>query len=215
MQAAILPIKITTYGCGDKNMKTEIWYWSIKDLEKFKPLKSLILEIKTNKELIKIVDIEQSDTLSTMEEKKRKELIERLANNIYPIYFYVEMPHVWLEEFEQLFINNNNEYLIINRSEYCTYIFLKVYEENNFEIVIKELAWVNASGFLLVWSTNPNLFRNLNKENSILYLEENTSIFSIGSPEQSIVIITNESRFSSYEKIVQFLPSFVEPTFSK
>lgn len=194
-------------------MKSEIVYMPLNVFKNKKLLAPFNLDIQVNEEELKVILMDQ-ERLTDMEENERVELIESLSNSIYPLYFQIEMPKIYLEEFEQLFNSNKNEYAIIREleSQYCYYLSLKIQDCDNFKKIIKELAWVNGSGYKLLWSINPFLFNSQSDKKSSIIMKEKHTIFMIGEPEGLVIIITNENRFRSFEKIKEVLPSSIVPT---
>ena len=192
-------------------MNSDIVYWSIDALKKHQLLAPLHLKIQDNLEQVNVISMQQG-TLSSMQEDQRIELIESLTNIMYPLYFYIQMPDIYLEEFELLFNTHQNEYAIAGEIETNYFLTLKVQDCANLKIIIKEVAWLNGSGYKLLWSTSPTVFNSQGNRNGDLLMGENHSIFMIGEPEDSLIIITNEHRFNSFEKLKELLPSFVVPT---
>lgn len=81
---------------------------------------------------------------------------------------------------------------------------------------------LGASNELVVWSSNKNGFSldkrewigNLEgdiRETLIVKMEADSSVFWIGYDGDSIIIISNQLQFSTYEKIAQTFPKFVSP----
>ncbi|UOY92313.1 hypothetical protein MUG87_18070 [Ectobacillus sp. JY-23] len=75
---------------------------------------------------------------------------------------------------------------------------------------------------LVLWSTNKHVFRLEQREwkgNSegksaeavVVKLKANTSVFWIGYDGDNIAVISNQSNFSTYEKIIRTFPDFVVP----
>ncbi|MBM7648080.1 hypothetical protein JOC78_001020 [Bacillus ectoiniformans] len=195
-------------------MNTDVVYLPLNVLinKFFTPLN---LVVRENQQQLKIVSMDQMN-LSNIDENERIEIIESLSNVSYPLYFYFQLPEVYLAEFEQFFKKNKNEYIIISEIESNYFIYLKIQNRANLKIVIKELAWLNGSGYKLLWSADVNAF-NSHKDEDIksgtVRVEEDQTIFFIGEPEDLLIIISNEHRFKSFNKLKEVLPPFIEPTF--
>ncbi|MER2000869.1 MAG: hypothetical protein ABS882_13945 [Lysinibacillus sp.] len=190
-------------------MNSDIVYWPSCPTKRHRWLAQFNLEIQDNLKERIIISMQQ-DMLSSMQEKERIELIESLTNTIYPLYFYIQMPDFYLEEFELLFNNQNNEYEIVYEMESNYFLNLTVKDSCNLNIIMKELSWLNSSGYMLMWSTNLFIFNHESEKKVVM--KENQTLFMIGEPEDILIIITNENRFSSFKKLKEVLPSFIVPT---
>lgn len=150
------------------------------------------------------------------------EFIPLWMNNIkaFPIYFCSEIPHFWQEKFEQDCTTSNIQYNCIRSDKERSIFISEIKREEQLKLIFPFYLSLGASNELVVWSSNKNVFSldkrewigNLEgdiRETVIVKMEADSSVFWIGYDGDSIVIISNQLQFSTYEKIAQTFPKFV------
>lgn len=140
--------------------------------------------------------------------------------NAFPIYFCAEILHFWQEKFEQDCNASNIPYSCIGSDKERSIFISEIDNEEQLKAIFPFYISLGASNELVVWSSNKNVFSlekrewtgNLEgviRETVIVKMEADTSIFWIGYDGSSIVIVSNQPQFSTYEKTIQTFPEFV------
>lgn len=152
------------------------------------------------------------------------EFIPLWMNNVkaFPIYCCTEIPHFWQEEFEEECNASNIQYSRISSDKERSIFISEIKNEEQLNAIFPFYLLLGTSNELVVWSSNKNVFSvdkrewtgNLEgdiRETVIVKMEADSSVFWIGYDGDSIVTISNQLQFSTYEKIVQTFPYFVSP----
>lgn len=152
------------------------------------------------------------------------EFIPLWMNNVkaFPIYFCSEILHFWQEEFEEECNASNIQYSRISSHKKRSIFISEIENEEQLNAILPFYLRLGTSNELVVWSSNKNVFsvdkrewignfKGDIRETVIVKMEADSSVFWIGYDGDSIVTISNQLQFSTYEKIVQTFPHFVSP----
>jgi hypothetical protein len=140
----------------------------------------------------------------------------------FPLYFCAVVPSYWKEEFEHKCkeFNISTESIVIN-VEHSVFI-TEIENKKQFRQIFPFYIRLGSGNDLVVWSTTKDVFRIEPRkwrgnwqgkiaETVVAKLEADTSIFWIGYDGDSIAVISNQSNFSTYEKVIKTFPDFVVP----
>ena len=140
----------------------------------------------------------------------------------FPIYFCTEVLDFWQAEFEQLCTASNISYNCIRSDKGRLTFISEIKNEAQLKAIFPFYISLGTINELVVWSNDKNVF-SLDKrewrgkwagdirETVVVKMEANTSIFWIDYDGNSIVIVSNQTQFSTYEKTAQTFPEFVSP----
>ena len=140
----------------------------------------------------------------------------------FPIYFCSEIFDFWEEEFEQLCNASNIQYSCIGSDKERSTFISEIKNAEQLKVLFPFYINLGASNELVVWSSHKNVFSIEKREwrgkwagdireTVVVKMEADTSLFWIGYDGDSIVTVSNQAQFSTYEKIAQTFPEFVTP----
>lgn len=144
----------------------------------------------------------------------------------FPIYFCAGVSDFWQEEFEEECATANIRYHCIGNTKDHSVLVSEIENEKQLKEIFPFFIKLGASNDLVLWSSNKNVYSLEEREWTGVYeggirkavvvtMEADTSIFWIGYDGHSITTISNQSQFSTYEKITQTFPEFIIPNFFK
>ncbi|MGE6612866.1 MULTISPECIES: hypothetical protein [Peribacillus] len=136
----------------------------------------------------------------------------------FPLYFCSEVSSYWKDEFE----HNCNKFNISYRYLTNRYVVTEIQNEKQFQEIFPFYITLGSGNDLVLWSTNKDVFSVEQREwkgnwegkiagTVVVKVEVDTSIFWIGYDGDYISVISNQSNFSTYEKIIKTFPDFVVP----
>ncbi len=136
----------------------------------------------------------------------------------FPLYFCAEVSFYCKDEFE----HNCKEFNISYRYLTNRYVVTEIENEKQFQEIFPFYITLGSGNDLVLWSTNKDVFSVEQREwkgnwegkvaeTVVVKVEVDTSIFWIGYDGDYIAVISNQSNFSTYEKIIKTFPDFVFP----
>ncbi|MGG0657261.1 hypothetical protein [Rummeliibacillus pycnus] len=153
-----------------------------------------------------------------------RNLISWWMKNIksFPLYFCSEIPSYWKDEFEQTCKEFNISCRYLTKKKKRSVLVAEIQTEKQFQEIFPIYFSLGSENELALWSTKKDIFSvekrkwkgnwgNEIAEAIVVKVEDDTSIFWIGYDGDDIVIISNQSHFSTYEKIIKTFPEFVVP----
>ena len=140
----------------------------------------------------------------------------------FPLYFCAQINSYWKKDFEHSCEKFNINYSYLNSDPDFTVSVTEIQNEYQFRSIIPFYLTLCNEIDLVLWSTNKDVFSVKQKkwygnwegkvlETLVVRLKTDTSIFWIGYDCTSISVISNNSYFSTYEKIIESFPEFVYP----
>lgn len=140
-----------------------------------------------------------------------------------PIYFCAEIPSYWKEDYEELCQKWNIDYKYLSNNPDLPVSVTEIKNANQFCEIFPIFISIGSSNDLVIWSTNTDFFRVEERqwqgnwegkigEAVVVKIDKERSVFWIGYDGHSIVVLSNNTDFSTYETICETLPSFVKPT---
>ncbi|WP_243292623.1 hypothetical protein [Bacillus sp. FJAT-47783] len=144
----------------------------------------------------------------------------------FPIYFCVEIPSYWKEGYEELCRKWNINYKYLSNNPKLSVTVTVIQNVIQFREIIPIFISIGSGNDLVIWSTNKDFFRVEERqwkgnwegkisEAVVVKIDKNISVFWIGYDGHSIVVLSNNPNFSTYETICETFPAFVKPTKSE
>jgi len=138
----------------------------------------------------------------------------------FPIFFCIECTKFWWKDYEKECLKNNIEYKQIYSKSGRIISVATVETLSQFKGIFPLFISMGASNELVMWSTNKDIFlieertwrgywEGKKSEIPVVNFEKGNTLFWIGFDGHSIVGLSNNSFFSSFENICKTLPSFV------
>ncbi|CAH0123656.1 MULTISPECIES: hypothetical protein [Bacillaceae] len=140
----------------------------------------------------------------------------------FPLYFCAEVSSYCKEEFE----HNCKEFNISYRYLTNRYVVTEIQNEKQFQEIFPFYITLGSGNDLVLWSTNKDVFSVEQREwkgnwegkivgTVVVKVEVDTSIFWIGYDGDNIAVISSQSNFATYKKIIKTFPDFVVPKLCK
>lgn len=145
----------------------------------------------------------------------------------FPIYSCVVVDYYLQGEFEQICNASGIKISCMDQRKDRSLFVSEIENEKQLKAIFPLYITQGCSNKLVAWSIRKNVFSLENREwtgevykgvirkTVVIKMEEDTSIFWIGYDGTSIATISNQLKFSTYEKITHILPEFVTPTLVK
>ncbi|AZV41540.1 hypothetical protein BAOM_0929 [Peribacillus asahii] len=141
----------------------------------------------------------------------------------FPVYFCAEIPSYWKEEYEELCGKCNIKYKYLSNNSRFSVSVTEIIDINQFREIFPIFISIGSSNDLVIWSTNKDFFRVEEREWKgnwegkigevvVVKIGKEKSVFWIGYDGHSIVALSDNTDFSTYETICETLPPFVKPT---
>ncbi|WP_409293959.1 hypothetical protein V1498_12155 [Peribacillus sp. SCS-26] len=141
----------------------------------------------------------------------------------FPIYFCAEIPSFRKEDYEKLCKKQDIVYKYLKSNAVMAISVTDIKNMNQLRKLMDVFISIGSSNDLVVWSTKRDSFRveerrwqgnweGKIRDAIVVTVDEDTNVFWIGHDGDSIVVISNSKKFSSYENIGKTFPSFVRPT---
>lgn len=162
-----------------------------------------------------------------IEESYNKFLPLWMANlKAFPIYCCSDFAYYYKDEFEVSCNKFNIKFCYLVENNQSSIAIATIQTKEQLENIIEFYIKIGSNNETVVWSINKNVFNverrewsgNLNGKilNTIIAnIDENTTMFWVGYDGASIVTLSNQAYFSTYEKIIQTLPKYTFPTVSE
>ncbi|MBT2602887.1 hypothetical protein J7E55_07450 [Bacillus sp. ISL-53] len=136
----------------------------------------------------------------------------------FPLYFCAEVSSYCKDEFE----HNCKEFNISYRYLNNRYVVTEIQNEKQFQEIFPFYITLGSGNDLVLWSTNKDVFSVEQREwkgnwegkiagTVVVKVEVDTSIFWIGYDGDNIAVISSQSYFATYKKIINTFPDFVVP----
>jgi hypothetical protein len=140
----------------------------------------------------------------------------------FPVYFCAEIPTYWKDQFEQTCKEFKISYRYLSNKYERSVLVTEIQNHKQFQEIFPFYITLGCGNDLVVWSTNRDAFSVEQKEWKgnwegkvaeavVVNVEVDTSIFWIGYDGDNIAVISNQSNFSTYEKLIKTFPKFVVP----
>ncbi|MGM0867372.1 MAG: hypothetical protein ACQEWF_22135 [Bacillota bacterium] len=140
----------------------------------------------------------------------------------FPLYFCAEVPSYLKDQIEHNCQEFNIDYRYLTNKYDRSVIITVIQNEKQFKEIFPFYITLGSGNDLVLWSTNKDVFRLEQRgwkgnwegkvaETVVVKVEVDTSIFWIGYDGDNIAVISNQSNFSTYEKIIRTFPDFVVP----
>jgi len=140
----------------------------------------------------------------------------------FPLYFCAEVSSYCKDEFE----HNCKEFNISYRYLNNRYVVTEIQNEKQFQEIFPFYITLGSGNDLVLWSTNKDVFSVEQREwkgnwegkiagTVVVKVEVDTSIFWIGYDGDNIGVISSQSYFATYKKIINTFPDFVVPKLCK
>jgi hypothetical protein len=136
----------------------------------------------------------------------------------FPLYFCAEVSSYCKDEFE----HHCKEFNISYRYLTNRYVVTEIQNEKQFQEIFPLYITLGSGNDLVLWSTKKDAFSVEQRKwkgnwegkiagTVVAKVEVDTSIFWIGYDGDNIAVISNQSNFATYEKIIKTFPDFVVP----
>lgn len=140
----------------------------------------------------------------------------------FPIYCCAEVSHFWQDDFEQICTASNIRFDCIDHGRDRSIFVSRIKNEKQLKAIFPYYSMLGIANDLVLWSSNKNVFSVEKREWTGVYegsirktvvvkMDADTSVFWIGYDGDYIAVISNQSHFSTYEKIIKAFPGFVAP----
>ncbi|MGM0877978.1 MAG: hypothetical protein ACQEWV_25445 [Bacillota bacterium] len=137
----------------------------------------------------------------------------------FPIYFCAEIPSYWKEDYEELCQKWNIDYKYLSNNPNLSVSVTEIKNANQFREIFPLFISIGSCNDLVTWSTNKDIFRveerqwkgNWEGEAVVVKIDKEMSVFWIGYDGDYIVVLSNNTNFSTYETICETLPPIVKP----
>jgi hypothetical protein len=140
----------------------------------------------------------------------------------FPLYFCAEVSSYCKDEFEHICKEFNISYRYLTNR----YVVTEIQNEKQFQEIFPFYITLGSGNDLVLWSTNKDVFSVEQREwkgnwegkiagTVVAKVEVDTSIFWIGYDGDNIAVISSQSNFATYKKIIKTFPDFVVPKLCK
>lgn len=140
----------------------------------------------------------------------------------FPIYFCAEIPSYWKEDYEHTCQKWDIDYKYLFNNHHLLVTITEIQNTKQFREIFPIFISIGCCNDLVLWSTSKDVFSVEQREWKgnwggkvaeavVVKAEVDTSIFWIGYDGDNIAVISNQSHFSTYEKIIRTFPEFVVP----
>ncbi|KAB2331728.1 hypothetical protein [Bacillus mesophilum] len=141
----------------------------------------------------------------------------------FPVYFCAEIPSYWKVEYEDLCQKCNIKYKYLSNNSRLSVSVTEIIDINQFLKIFPIFNSIGSSNDLVIWSSDKDIFhveecewqgnwKGKVGEAVVVKIDKEISVFWIGYDGDSVMVLSNNTNFSSYETICNTLPSFVKPT---
>lgn len=151
-------------------------------------------------------------------------LIPSWMENIqaFPLYFCAEYSDYWKRDLEKACLKNDItiKYLYKKRDRFLSVSTVETISQ--LKKILPRYISMGSSNDLVMWSTNKDIFSTEERvwqgnwegkrdEVPVVKFDKAVSLFWIGYDGDSVIGLSNNTKFSTYENICATLPSFVRP----
>ena len=202
-------------------MKLEIGYFSKSYYDEKKPTAGGFFPFVLEGTVHSVVDVTGIELYNNMD----KFLIAWMKNiHALPIYCCMLIYSEDEKAFEQQCKELNVDYAYVTRNVNYSIASVQLENDNHLQNMLPLLIGIALTmNDLILWSTNKNVFRVEQRQwvgaddgklddAVIVNMEPDTTVFWVSYDGDSIVIISNEAQFATYETIIQTFPHFIQPS---
>lgn len=156
--------------------------------------------------------------------KCNENFVPNLMENIqaFPIYFCAEFSNFWKKEYEKQCQKSDVKFKYLYQEGNRLISVAAVENMSQFKAIFPLYISMGSSNDIVMWSTNKDIYSveervwkgNLEGKRAIVpvvKLDKKVSLFWIGYDGDSIIGLSNNDAFSTYENICESLPYFVKP----
>ena len=140
----------------------------------------------------------------------------------FPLYFCVEVPSYWIDDVEHACKKFDINYKYLIKRYQRSVIITEIQNKKQLQEIFPIYFSIGCENELVLWSTKKDVFSIEQREwkgnwegevkrTVVVTVEAETSVFWIGYDGTNIAVISNQSRFSTYERIFEAFPEFVVP----
>ncbi|WP_044640045.1 hypothetical protein [Risungbinella massiliensis] len=139
----------------------------------------------------------------------------------FPIYFCSEIPLYWKEDYEELCNKSNIEYKYLLTNHKLIVSVTDIENINQLREILPIFLSIGSSNDLVVWSTQDvfrvekrpwqGILEGKIRDSVVVKIDKDVCVFWIGYDGDSIVVLTNNTKFSTYENICNTLPEIIKP----
>lgn len=153
-----------------------------------------------------------------------KNFVPSLMENIqaFPLYFCAEFSSFWKKDYEEKCYKGDIQFKFLYQKENRIISVANVENMSQFKVVFPLFVSMGSSNEIVMWSTNTDIYsieERVWKGNwegkraivPVVKFDKKVSLFWIGYDGDSIMGLTNNDEFSTYESICENLPLFVKP----